>query len=327
MLSTTAKGLYWLSRFLERAEFSARLLSTQLETLEDRTVQKIDESWKRVYRTLRLEPVGGFQPSQGDEWFMLTDSFTLTDHLIFDTDNYNSIKNCITSGRENARAVRNVIGSEMWSQINAIHLDLKSVEITTIWHDQPRKFLHRLGHDLRSLSGITDNTLYRDHGWHFSQLGRFIERTQQIVSLMSAPLSTDEQEQRLDESSWIFILKVCQARLAYSRLYSLLDEQSNMIRFVMADPSLPNSVLYSLRQISKSLAVIAHGHFSSNSAKAMNDNRWMIEEVQKFESSNNYDAVYITDFLNELLKMAYQLHNDLTIAFFDYDLESYMKND
>ncbi len=321
MLSTTANGLYWLSRYLERAEFTTRLLSVQFEALEDLTVEEIDESWKRLYGTMRQEPVGGFQSNLGEELFMLTDSFTLTDELTFDLDNSNSICSCIAAGRENARVVRNVIGSEMWSRLNAIHLDLQSVDLFAIWKDQPRKFFLRLEDDFRTLSGITDHTMYRDHGWHFTQLGRFIERVQMVAALLNAQVSIDRNSRNFNESSWLSILKVCEARVAYFRVYSLAYEPTRVLRFVIGDPVLPNSIRFSLQKISQSLSVVADGHFSAVSAEAVECNQSIIRQVESFETR----MTNVHDLLQNLLDSAYKLHENITLAFFQYDLENILR--
>ncbi len=323
MLSTTANGLYWLSRYLERAEFATRLLSVQFEALEDRTVEEIDESWKRVYGTMHQEPVGGFFSNLDEEWFMLTDSYTLTDELTFDRDNSNSICNCIAAARENARVVRHVIGSEMWSRLNALHLDLQSVSLSKIWSHQPRKFFLQLEDDFRTLSGITDNTLYRDHGWHFTQLGRFIERVQLVASLLSAQISVDKGSRIFDESSWLSVLKVCEARVAYFRVYSLAYESTRVLDLIVRDPVLPNSIRFSLDKISESLSVVADGHFSAFSQEAVERSQSMIEQVENFEDS----MIETHDLLQKLLDSAYRLHENTTLAFLQYDLESFLSSD
>ena len=167
MLSRTAKGIYWIGRCLERAQHSCRLLADQLEALEDRTVEEIDRTWRRLYIGLGRTPVGGdLESNWGDEGFMLADAYTLTDDLTFEPNNPESIRGCLAVARENAREVRNIIGKDMWSCLNVAHLGLRNVGIEDIWNDRPGEFYLRIEDTIRTFSGIAESTMYRDDSWH-----------------------------------------------------------------------------------------------------------------------------------------------------------------
>ena len=217
MLSRSAQGLYWMNRYLERADHSCRLLTYQFEEIEDRPVAEIDQSWRRIYSALNCTPTAGFlQSDLDDDDFMLTDSFTLADDLTFDRSNLNSIVNCVENARENARQVRNVIGKQIWSEMNAAYLSLKEVRIEHIWNTQPRQFYLDFGSDIRTLFGVMDSSMYRDHGWQFSQLGRFVERVQLVASLIRSQYEVSSKSDTNSVVDWYSTLQVCEAALAYT---------------------------------------------------------------------------------------------------------------
>ena len=137
-------------------------------------------------------PSGGeLQSNLGGEDYMLVDSFTLADELTFEPSmgDSDSIRNCISTARENARQVRHVLGKEMWSNLNAAYMNFKIARIENFWNNQPRKWLDLgTGATVSTLSGIMENSMYRDHGWYFAQLGRFVERLQIVASLLDAQI-------------------------------------------------------------------------------------------------------------------------------------------
>ena len=186
MLSRNAQGLYWMGRYLERAQHGCHLLAEQFIIIEDRPVEQIDQSWRRLYLAVGRTPLGGhLEPPPDDEDFMLADAYTLADDLTFEPGNSDAIRNCVAAARESARQVRNVIPDKMWSSLNLAYFDLRDVEMETIWNDRPGTFYDRTEGALRTVSGIAEGTIYRDDGWHFLQLGRFVERVQLIAALVT----------------------------------------------------------------------------------------------------------------------------------------------
>ncbi len=114
MLSRNAQGLYWMGRYLERAQHGCHLLAEQFIIIEDRPVEQIDQSWRRLYLAVGRTPLGGhLEPPPDDEDFMLADAYTLADDLTFEPGNSDAIRNCVAAARESARQVRNVIPDKM----------------------------------------------------------------------------------------------------------------------------------------------------------------------------------------------------------------------
>ena len=178
MLSRSAAGLYWMGRYLERASHLSRLLRQQTESLVDRPVRDIYFGWYRIYGALDRQPNPGALELHTDDAYTLADSYTLADDLTFEPTNPDSIRNCFTKGRDNARQMRHHISAEMWFSLNRSYLRLQALEIQHIWVTSPESFYVQTNADIDTLWGVTDATMYRDQGWRFVQLGRFLERAQ-----------------------------------------------------------------------------------------------------------------------------------------------------
>ncbi len=122
MLARCALDLYWMARYLARAQHLCRLLQLQIESLADRSVREIHYGWARIYLCLgRMPPVGGLEFDSDDD-FTLADSYTLAGDLTFEQLNPASVWSCLQCARENARQTRNYISGEMWQCINEAFL-------------------------------------------------------------------------------------------------------------------------------------------------------------------------------------------------------------
>ena len=257
MLSRNARGLYWLGRYLERAQHGCRLLAAQLEALEDRPIEEIDRTWRRLYTGLGRAPLGGeLGSNRGDEGFMLADAYTLTDDVTFEPNTPDSIRNCVAGARENARQARNVIGKNMWGCLNAAFLGLRGVGVEDIWNDRPGEFFLRTEDTIRTFWGIADSTMYRDEGWRFLRLGRFIERAQLLAALVDAQMAVFPPSEPHVESDWRSLLQICEAR-AYSRLHSFDYRPATVVDFLVADPLLSHSLRYALARVSDALEAVS----------------------------------------------------------------------
>ena len=185
MLSRSAQGLYWMGRYLERAEHLCRLLRLETEALVDRPPREIYFGWSRIYGSINRLPPGGTLEI-GDDLFTLVDSYTLADDLTFEHSNPDSIWSCFALGRENARQMRHCISAEMWTRLNLAYLRVQKLSIQEIW-DSPESFYEETVTEVATFAGVAAATMYRDEGWSFLQIGRFIERVQLSTSLLLGP--------------------------------------------------------------------------------------------------------------------------------------------
>ena len=170
MLSRVADSLYWMSRYLERAEHTTRLLDVNLNLMLDESATSADHRWQRM-----LQALGN---PKDVKW--TGDPFALTQTLSFDTGNKASILSCIISARENSRHVREQISTEQWHRLNRLYLQVTRPEMQSDMHaeaimagaEQPTEFLQQVMEAVHQFQGVSDSTMSHGEGWQFIQVGR-----------------------------------------------------------------------------------------------------------------------------------------------------------
>ena len=323
MLSRSAQGLYWMGRYLERAQHLCRLLRLQTAALVDRPVQEIYFGWRRIYISAdRLPPGGTLESADGEdgileEDFTLADSYTLADDLTFERSNPGSVWSCFALARENARQTRNGIGAEMWSHLNRVYLRLQQRDIQSIWTPSPESFYAEMTAEIDTFTGVAAATMYRDEGWHFLQLGRFIERAQLSVALLHAQSATAAQSEEHSEADWISLLRAYHALEVYTRSYSVEVQPQQVIDLLATDPLLPDSLCQSLDVAAAELAAIAAGPNADSSA-AVRRLAGRLCSLIHYDWPDREDR---EELLGQIGDFCRDLHDLVTATYFDYQIE------
>lgn len=260
MLSRVADSLYWMSRYLERAEHTARLIDVQLNlTLDQSPISSTNQRWKNLFESRHLDMPDG-------------DDYELTRALTFDADNAASIIGCITASRENARQIREQISSEMWLQLNRLYLDVQHTHMDNVWNSQPHLFFRAIREGSHLFQGITDGTMNHGEGWQFIQLGRFIERALSLIRLVdihygSFPPARDYQLSMVEYFEWLGFLKFFTAFEAYCKVYNA-DLRSNWIaEFLLLNAEFPHSLRFCVEQVNTALNTIAEATESHKNSR------------------------------------------------------------
>lgn len=257
MLSRVADSLYWMSRYLERAEHIARLLGMLHETLLESDVPDDDASWIRVLASLDAPP-----PGSAPAVYRVSGSlaYRVTGRLTFDPNHLPSITQSIMMARDNARQVREQTSTEMWEQLNRLYLALRSMTLREMWRGEPIEFFHDVIHDLHLFHGITDATMSHGEGWHFIQLGRYMERAQLIAALLANHFgyAGDSDVPPADTAlEWINLLKMCTAFEAYCKVYTADVQPRRIAEYLVFDPDFPRSIRFSVDMVQTELQRIA----------------------------------------------------------------------
>jgi uncharacterized alpha-E superfamily protein len=185
----------------------------------------------------------------------------LIHHLTFDLENKNSIVSSITAARENARQIREQIGSEMWEQLNQLYLAVRRAGIEEVYA-QPHDFYHPIRQGSHLFQGLTDSVMSHGEGWHFIQLGKFIERASATATLLDANLTflhkpADQVRMGLDYISWVALLKSCSSFEPYCQTYTADLRPERITEFLLLNPELPRSVRFAEEVIQSSLQTLA----------------------------------------------------------------------
>jgi uncharacterized alpha-E superfamily protein len=253
MLSRVADSLYWMSRYLERAEHTSRLLRVRLDTMVEESDEAASHSWLRLLAALRA------RISEGD-----ADAAAITQHLGFDRVNRSSVLSAVRGARDNARQVREQISSEVWEGLNRQYLQLIQADFDTVWSGQPGAFFRDLVEGLYLLEGLSHGTMRHGEGWRFLELGRYIERAQQVSRLLDVhfgdmPSGGPKGLSEPRYFDWIALLKQCTGFEAYCRVYTARIEPAKIAEFLIFDPEFPHSVRFSVTRMAEALAAIGEG--------------------------------------------------------------------
>jgi uncharacterized alpha-E superfamily protein len=266
MLSRVADNLYWMSRYLERAEHAARLIDVDLQQMLGQHAEDAHQRWKRL-RNILHAPLG-----EGPDG-----PYSITQALTFDTTNTASIVSCIAAARENAQQVREQISSEMWEQINRLYLEIKRTSIDEIWYAEPHSFLANIKESVQLFQGITDATMTHSEGWHFIRVGRFIERAIATAALLdvrfSAYMETLQEQPDTDPDphqdymEWVSLLRACAAFEAYCKVYTANIQPDNIAEFLLLNAESPRSVRFAAAMIQSASPVVCARHWITTRLK------------------------------------------------------------
>jgi len=252
MLSRVADNLYWMSRYLERVEHTARLIDVNLDLMPDRSHEDILRGWQKMFASLRMAV-----PKEAP-----LDAYQIFKALSLDSSNDGSIIANIAAARENARQVREQISSEMWEQINRLYLDVKNSNIEKIWHTQPHEFFQVVKQGAQLFHGICNATMNRGEGWYFIQVGQSIERASSIATLLNVHLEISEQNDQSDNGAdryleWVGLLRSCTAFEAYCKVYTADLRFKEIAEFLLLNEEFPHSVNFSVTLLRLALDAIA----------------------------------------------------------------------
>lgn len=253
MLSRVANAVYWMSRYLERAGNIARFVEVNWHLTLDLPGAGV-EAWKPLI-------VASGDNALFEERYGEYDAATVITFLSFDQDYPNSIASCLWAARENARAVREVIPSEMWEQINIyFHLVREAAKRPLDAVDNPFEFCQQIKLRDFILGGVAADTMIEDEAWHFARMGRLLERcdkTSRILDVNCHRMLPDEGGPAIvfDSIHWAALLRATSALNAFRRCRGRISP-AKVADFLLLDHEFPRSVLYGLTNIQASLHAV-----------------------------------------------------------------------
>ena len=258
MLARVADSLYWMSRYLERVEFSARLLGLQLQRLPVNSAQEIAEGWSLVFRCLGAQPPGAesFGEAEDDD-YLFADGYALTDVLTFEASNPSSILASLHAARENARQVRDCLSAALWTCLNRTYLGLRGTALVDQWNEEPERLYAGLVEGVQQFDGICQGTLRRGDHWRFMQLGKYVERGQLVAATLLAHCrSPAASGAGSDGERWTNALRACNALEAYGRTHGGDVNGSDALTLLVCDPALPHSLGFAAQRLWDSLEAV-----------------------------------------------------------------------
>ena len=294
MLSRVAERLYWMARYLERAEDVARLTQAYTHLIMD-IPEGSEPGWEILVQILDATPVFGEHHRVYNEQNVLR-------FLLADQDNPSSIIHSIRAARENVRTTRDVLPGEVWEHVNELHLYAQEWADKSVGRRNRHAFLDQVIAHCQMINGLMMSTLCRDHAYRFIKLGHLLERadmTTRVIDVGAAALLGDERHhEAVDPLIWASILKSLSAMGTYRRTIGPLVEAASVVDFVFRDASLPRSVKFCLNGIREELTPLAHNRAA---LKVLDRSRRSLSRFDPEDASRDELHAFIDEFQANLI--------------------------
>jgi uncharacterized alpha-E superfamily protein len=247
MLARHAEHLFWAGRYIERAEDTARILDVTYHGLLEAAPTEAARAWADVLAVLRLTPDFASLNSG-------VDAVSVSQFLVCDEENPGSIVSALSRARDNLRAVRELVSTELWESVNRLHLDLRARNLGAEIETEPYQLYAFVKRRCQAVAGSAAETMSRDDGWRFLQVGWMLERAEMTCRLLDVRYSGD---QTVGFHHWTGTLKSASAFEAYRRVYRGSMDPADVLEFLLLSRHFPRSVLFCLRRAENDLATLS----------------------------------------------------------------------
>ena len=236
MISRVAEHCFWMSRYLERAENTARILEVNQTLLLDLEAP-MDQQWKP------LLIISGVHDMEGEP-----DAENVQKHLTWETENPASVASSLAGARENARIIREVISADMWERINYYHLWMQGAKARKLYGSNRSDFYSQIKRINQLIHGISEGTMSHGEAWEFFRLGKYLERACQTARILDVKYhillpTAQEVGTPVDNVHWVAILASCSGYEPYHKQRpGAADPGVSVADFLIYDPLFPRSV-------------------------------------------------------------------------------------
>lgn len=332
LLSRVAESMYWMARYIERAENVARYVDVNLQLMLD-LAGNANEQWQPLIQ------IGADDTRFHSMYGPTANKENVLQFLTFDTENPNSILSCLRQAREGARSIRESISSEMYEQINRLYLMVKAASSDRTVMESPADFFQEVRMGGHLFEGITEATMTHGEGWHFCRLGRMIERADKTTRLLDVKYfillpSVAYVGSTFDELQWVALLKSASGFEMYRRIYGRISPDS-VVAFLLLDRDFPRSVHYCIAGAQQSLHTVSGtplGTFRSPAEQQLgmlrseldySDNQRIIEaglhemlDLLQGKLNKIDDAIYTTFFALHPQQVQHQMSRSASLSTF-----------
>lgn len=261
MLSRTADHLFWMSRYTERAENTARMLDVNYQTsLLPQSAGVAQVGWEGLLRISELMPA--FEYQYGD-----VTSKNVLHFMVRDESNPSSIASCLRAARENARAVRGSLTTELWETQNQTWLELTRMLQSSALEKDPSQFFEWVKFRSHLSRGVAIGTMLQDEAFHFYRMGTFLERadnTARLVDVKFQAVESDfygaasQADQELDFYHWSAILRSVSAFEVYRKVYRNVITPEKVAELMILRPDMPRSLLACMNEVVSNLRAVSN---------------------------------------------------------------------
>jgi len=251
MLSRTADCLYWMARYTERAENTARMLDVNHQTsLLPQPAQFLEQSWKKLLTISKLEE--SFQSK-----YDVINRENVLDFMIYETGNHSSIVSCLFAARENARVIRGRITSEVWETQNTTWLELQQI-LESRHQSDPSRLLEWVKHRCHLFRGVLHGTMLKNEAFYFIRVGTLLERADNTARILENKYEDQEAIQVLEDSAdhnffdfyhWASLLRSVSAFEIYRQIYSDQVTPKQVAQLLIFNKQMPRSLVCCINEL------------------------------------------------------------------------------
>ena len=307
LLARYAECIFWLARFVERAENLARILEVNETHGRDRS---------GVQEWLSIVELNGDETAFSARHVDATAENVIRFYLT-DADNPTSIVSVIGYARENARTLRPLVSTEMWVALNVFHNRVKAIEPSQLAPGGLSRLLTEIKEAGQTFTGITEGTFYRDQAWYFYQIGRYIERADQTTRLLDTKyrLLTRDGGSAEEVGQWHALLRSASGYHAFRRVHSSDLTPARVVGFLLFNPSFPRSVYLCVREVDRALGELKSRH----GVRGGNDVAEGLDALRSILATRSTEEILgsgLQEFIDFLQRYFIALTNRLSVAFF-----------
>lgn len=317
MLSRTADHLFWMSRYTERAENTARMLDVNYQTsLLPQSAAVAQVGWEGLLTISELMPA--FRAKYGDN---AVTPRNVLDFMVRDENNPSSIVACLRAARENARAVRGALTTELWEMQNQTWLELNRVLQGKGFERDPGQFFEWVKFRSHLSRGVAIGTMLQDEAFHFYRMGTFLERADNTARLLDVKFhavqsdffgAASELDQEYDFYHWSAILRSVSGFEVYRKVYRDVITPERVAELLILRADMPRSLAASLNEVVNNLGVVANDHSAET-----------LRRAGKLKAELQYGRIdeilatglhaYLTQFLDRVNELGWRISQDFLV--------------
>jgi len=316
MLSRTADHLFWMSRYTERAENTARMLDVNYQTsLLPQSEAVAQVGWQGLLSISEL--LSSYKERYGD-----IQARDVMDFMVKDESNPSSILSCLGAARENARAVRGTLTTEVWETQNTTWLEVKRMVKSGAFEADPAQFFEWVKFRSHLSRGVTVGTMLMDEALYFMRMGTFLERADNTARLVDVKFhavqsdffgTANEKDQEYDFYHWSAILRSVSGFEVYRKVYRDVIRPERVAELLVLRSDMPRSLHASLNEVVNNLSLVASDP-SSETLRRAGKLRAELQYGRIDEILTTGLHAYLTQFLDRVNDLGANISREFLVA-------------
>jgi len=310
MLSRTADHLFWMARYTERAENTARMLDVLIQNaLMPQSPEAAEQGWRALLGISELEHAF-------DEQYPALTQRDVIDFMVRDPNNPSSIASCLKAARENARAVRGTLTTEVWETANTTWIEMQQHMKGDLLKQNPGQFFEWVKYRSHLSRGVTLGTMLQDEAVNFMRLGTFLERADNTARILDVKFLAAQNSEAIDPDPqrefyyWAALLRSVSAFEVYRKVYRDVITPARVAELLILQPNMPRSLLACMSGVVANLKDV-----SNKLSRETERFAGQLHAKLQFASIDDILEQGLHDYLTEFLRCINELGNRLSTNF------------